>query len=316
MKIITLDIGGANIKIFDGNYKSFYFPFWKRKDEFKNFIKNLNLKADFFVITTTAELADCFKDKKEGINFIIDHIKRVIDGEIFFLSNDLNFKILNISEARKNLYNIASANFIATGKYISERENEGIIVDIGSTTTDIIPFKNKKILSKNNDLERLQNFQLIYTGVLRTNVATIVKNLKFREKKTKISSEYFSITADVYRILNEIDENDYVVETPDGMGKDIISCKRRLARIILCDLNEITDKEIYDIAKQIRKKQIYEIKKCIDYNKEKFKIKNVFILGKGKFLGKYLNASLKYENLSAVECLYHLINSRFSSKIT
>ncbi|MFN3383142.1 MAG: hypothetical protein ACK41O_27060, partial [Runella zeae] len=100
--LITLDIGGANIKIFDGNYKSFYFPFWKRKNEFKNFMKDLKLKADVFGITMTAELSDCFKDKKEGVNFIIDNLEQILDGEIFFLSNDLNFKILNLKEARKN----------------------------------------------------------------------------------------------------------------------------------------------------------------------------------------------------------------------
>jgi len=309
MRYTTIDIGGANIKIFnEGIYKTYYFPFWKRKDEFKNFIKNLNLKSDVFGITMTAELSDCFEDKREGVHFILKNIEDAIDGKIFVLSNDLNFKIIDIEDAKKNPYAVASANFISTAKYISEREHEGILIDIGTTTTDIIPFKDKKILAKNNDLERLQNCQLIYKGVLRTNVATIIKNLNIRKRKTKISSEYFSIIGDVYRILGEIHENEYEVETPDGRGKDLESCKRRLARIVCCDLNEIKDEEIYEIAKQIKKKQISEIEKCIKHNEEKFKIKNKrFILGRGNFLGKYLNASLKYKNLSAVECLYRLM---------
>lgn len=309
MKVITLDIGGANIKIFDGKYRSYYFPIWKKMSKFGNFISSLNLKADIFGITMTAEIADCFKDKKEGVNFIIDNVEKALNGKIKFLSNNLNFEMLSLDDARKNPYLVASTNFIATAKYISEREDSGIIIDIGSTTTDIIPFKDKKILSCNNDLERLQNCQLIYSGILRTNVCAIIHSLNFRKKRQRISAEYFSITADVYRILGQIDENQYTTETPDGRGKDLESCKRRLARIICSDINEINDSEIYYIAKQIKRKQICELKKCIKYNEKKFNINNKFILGIGKFLGKDINACSKYQTLSAVEALYHILKN-------
>jgi len=313
VKYICIDIGGANIKIFDGSYQSYYFPFWKKKDEFYGFLKGLNLKPDVLGVTITAECADCFNDKKEGINFVLDTLEQVFNCEIFVLSNNLNFKLLSIDEARKFPYNVCGANFLASGFYFAEKEKNGVLIDIGSTTTDIIPVKNGKIYSKTSDIERLQSNNLVYTGVLRTNVTSIVDYVYIDEKKTEISSEFFSITADVYRVLGDITEKDYSCETPDGKGKSIDECKRRLARIVCCDTNELSNENIISIAAQIKKAQIKKIIKSVNklnnsifnkFNKfNKFETKR-FICGKGSFLSKELNA--KKIEISPVKALYFM----------
>ena len=70
MKIVALDIGGANTKILvweDGKSESQleYFPFWTEKQRFKDFLSSLDLDADIVAITMTAELCDVFSSKEE-----------------------------------------------------------------------------------------------------------------------------------------------------------------------------------------------------------------------------------------------------------
>ena len=77
-----------------------------------------------------------------------------------------------------------------------------ILVDIGSTTTDIIPIKNKEIISKGvTDYQRLKSNELIYLGVLRTPIQAV-------EKKKNLINENFANLSDVYRVLNKI-PNDF-----------------------------------------------------------------------------------------------------------
>lgn len=323
--LIAMDIGGANIKIFDGiECKQYYFPLWKKKDKFKNFLQQLkerwSLYANFYAITMTAELCDCFKNRKEGVKFVLNTFKEVIGKEIFVLSNDTNFKLLNVDEATKFPYFVASANFIGTAKYISNFEKNAIVVDIGSTTTDIIPIKDKKILAHKTDLERLKNDELIYTGVLRTNVVSVSNSIKFKNKNIRTSAEHFASMADVYKVLEEISDDEYTTETADGKGKSKIECMRRIARIVCSDLIEDEDaindtserkskismSDVVSVAKYLKNKQIMVINKGIKKIEKKYGIHKRFILGTGKFLYDELNASVKYNDISAVKALYFL----------
>jgi len=328
--LIAMDIGGANIKIFDGTeYRQYYFTLWKKKNKFKNFIEKLkrqhDLKADIYAVTMTAELCDCFENRKEGVTSILDALRKILNGKFFVLSNDLksqNLNLLGIDDAMKFPYSVASANFVATARYISKFEKSGILIDIGSTTTDIIPLKDGKILAHRTDFERLKNSELVYTGILRTNLPCISNCLNFKGKNLCLSAEYFANTGDVYRVLGEISEKEYTSETADGKGKGILDCMRRIARTVCGDLieGEIYD-EIYDlserkskiskedvaeIAKYFKNEQIKMINRAIEQAEKKYKIKNRLIIGAGKFLHNDLNASLKYGDLSAVKSLYFL----------
>lgn len=334
MRIIAIDIGGANVKIFhpDSGYKQYYFPFWKEKNKFMSFLQRLlnemDFNADMYVVTMTAELSDCFKDRREGVKFILNALTNALKGsgcfnknKIKVLSNDTNFKLIGIDQAIKFPYSVASANFIATAKYISKFEKNAIVIDIGSTTTDIIPVKDKKILAHRTDFERLKNNELIYTGVLRTNLVSISNRIKFKGRNLKISAEYFANTGDVYRVLGKISESEYTTETPDGKGKSMIECMRRIARTVCCDVSErkekikdaserkskISKEDVIKIAEYFKDEQIKAINKAVERLERKYKIKNRFIIGAGKFLYKELNASLKYKDLNAVKALYFLV---------
>ena len=185
MEIIGWDIGGAHTKVSKINFgkektitKQLYCPVWIN-------IKNLNKsilkikkqlgRSDYHAITMTAELSDIFKNRIKGTKKIINILCEVLsEKKTFFYSNAKPF--LKKKEALKKTNNINSMNWHATASFISNFFPNCILVDIGSTTTDIIPIKNKEIISNSvSDYQRLKSNELIYLGVLRTPIQAVIK---------------------------------------------------------------------------------------------------------------------------------------------
>ena len=267
MKILGIDIGGANtdcsiIALENNNVhlvKTFrdYFPMWKNNEILSDYLEKIREKEapDIVCVSMTAELADCYKSKKEGV---LDISKRVVDTfgteGVYFVSVD---GLKCFDDLKSDLLSAAASNWIGTVELLKHVCSDCIFMDMGSTSTDIIPIKNgEEYAEGHNDLERLISGELIYTGLLRSNLASIVHIVPIRGRNCGVSSEYFSITADVHRILGNISEEEYTCPTPDGTGKDLISCKIRLARLVCADLDLLNDDEINDIAKFIEEKQI------------------------------------------------------------
>lgn len=293
MKIIGLDIGGANtdctiIEIKDDEIvrmknRREYFPMWKNSNELENALKKLTVDdsdIDVACVSMTAELADGYTSKKEGVLDISRQVMKTFDGKkVFFVTFD---GLKNYDELQKDPLSAAAANWIGTTEIIKYVEKDCIFMDIGSTTTDIIPIKNQKeIALGHSDLERLSTGELIYTGMLRTNLTSITHTVPIHDKNTRVSSELFSITADVHRILNNIKEEEYTCPTPDGNKKDIVSCKRRLARLVCADLDTLEDEEIMKLAKYIEKKQIEQIYDGLKEVVDRTKIETVLITSIG-----------------------------------
>lgn len=252
---------------------------------------------DVICVSMTAELADGYTSKKEGVLDISHQVKKVFNEKIvYFVTFD---GLKTYDELKKNPLSAAAANWIGTAEIIKYIEKNCIFMDIGSTTTDIIPIKNhKEYALGHTDLERLSTGELIYTGMLRTNLTSIVHTVPIHNKNTRVSSELFSITADVHRILGNIEEDEYTCPTPDGNKKDIISCKRRLARLVCADLDSLEDEEIIKLAEYIEKKQIDQIYSGLKEVVERTKIKTVLITSIGH--GNLCEKAAKKLNLNII----------------
>ena len=310
MKILGLDIGGANtdctiIELKNNEIISMkndreYFPMWKNNTQLKECLHKLTENdpdIDVICVSMTAELADGYTSKKEGVLDISHQVIKVFNEKIvYFVTFD---GLKTYDELKKNPLSAAAANWIGTAEIIKYIEKDCIFMDIGSTTTDIIPIKNhKEYALGHTDLERLSTGELIYTGMLRTNLTSIVHTVPIHNKNTRVSSELFSITADVHRILGNIEEDEYTCPTPDGNKKDIISCKRRLARLVCADLDSLEDEEIIKLAEYIEKKQIDQIYSGLKEVVERTKIKTVLITSIGH--GNLCEKAAKKLNLNII----------------
>jgi probable H4MPT-linked C1 transfer pathway protein len=309
VNVIGLDIGGVNIKASfiktqNDLIKEFktvieYFPIWKRgKEQLPVVLERLkkqlvnSIKLNGVGVTMTAELSDVYWTKREGVNHILDCVMQIFANVPIFVL-DVESNLRSIEEAKKEPIKVAAANWVATGWIVSHMIKNCIIIDTGSTTTSIIPIINGKIVAAGKtDLEKLLNGELVYTGSLRTNIATIVSSIPIRGGMAKVSSELFAQSGDVHLILGNIKEEDYTVETADGRGKTRIEAMARLARVICADIEMLTEQEIIDIAKYVYNKQVEQIaeglKKVYDRIKSYFKQEiPIVVTGLGReFLAK------------------------------
>lgn len=276
MKIAGFDIGGANTDLslvhFDetGDISIvktdfLYFPMWLKKDELGkallNLVKDELNDIDAVGICMTAELVDAYKTKKEGVIDISKKCKKAFNVPVGFIGLE---GVLKFDDLIKNPDKIAAANWVATSKIASKIGPDCIMIDTGSTTTDIIPVKDGFECAKGrSDLERLKTGELVYSGTLRTNIATIVDKVPLNGEFVRVSSELFAITADVQMVLGNIKKEDYSCDTPDGAGKTKLDCMRRISRVICADLNMLSKSDIEQIAGYIYKKQVENVAEAL-----------------------------------------------------
>ncbi len=159
------------------------------------------------------------------------------------------------------------------------------------------------------DLDKLLCGELVYTGSLRTNVATIVRSIPIRDGVASVSSELFALSADVHLILGNITMKDYTCETADGRGKTIAEAYARLARVVCADTEMLTQQEIINMAKFICKRQIRQIIKGLTkvYSYTKSLISTevpLVVTGLGKnFLAAKAAKELKVDTIVDLETL-------------
>ena len=126
-----------------------------------------------------------------------------------------------MGEARARPWDVAAANWMATALAVADAYADALLIDVGSTTADVIPIAAGRVAATgHNDLERLLAGELVYTGVLRTNLAAIAPRVPIRGDWCPVASEYFAISADVHLVLGHLAPEAYDCPTPDGRPAD------------------------------------------------------------------------------------------------
>ena len=312
MLILALDVGGVNIKaamIKVGEphrllgFSTHYFPIWKvgkekLGDALNRVNKTLGVECDTVALTMTAELSDAYKTKREGVEHIVDVVQKIYRGKpIYVLSTSGSF--FDVETSIKAPLEVAGANWVATAWLAGSLLNSCIMIDVGSTTSDIIPVLKGRVAAKGRtDLERLQSGELVYTGALRTNLAALTRRVPVNGVLTPVSAEYFASTGDVHLILKHISEDEFTVETADGRGRSIGEAYARLARIVCADVEMLSREALDKIAMYLYKVQLKQIvgalNKVLTRLEEKgVKVESCLTLGIGRrFLAKPAAAKL------------------------
>lgn len=286
--VLGFDIGGANTKAAlihtegDGaqtfSVAAQYFPMWKQPQRLSGVLaalkEQLNAsQLDAVSVTMTAELSDAYQTKREGIHHVLSSVKTVFsDTPILVLNTDA--ELVPFESAEKNPLSVAAANWAATGWLVSQRVRECVVVDVGSTSTSIVPIVNGKVAALGKtDLDKLICGELVYTGSLRTSVAAIVQSIPLRGGVAAVSSELFALSGDVHLVLGNISAEQYTSETADGRGRTKTEALARLARVVCADTEMLTLQEIVGIAQYIYGVQVKQIiqglNKVYTYAKER-----------------------------------------------
>lgn len=253
--ILGLDIGGANLKAAtsDGRAASVPFALWKQPEKLPAALGDLIARfpdADELAVTMTGELCDCFETKREGVRRIVVSVMNASRSRpIRVWSTDGTF--LNTNEAKEQSLKVAAANWhalatFAGGEFATTRPT--ILLDIGSTTTDIIPIIGGVPKPRGKtDFDRIASDELIYTGVKRTPLCAF---LGFDG-----AAEMFATTNDVYLLLGRIAENEHDLDTADGRPATRKFAHARISRMVGGDPELISEEITTSIAEGIAQQQ-------------------------------------------------------------
>ena len=311
---IGLDIGGANLKVVGLNrnkkiifVEQFKCPIWRGTDvlvdKFKIF-KNLNPEA-LMGITMTGELCDNFLNREDGVKKIIGCTQKIKCLKYFFTNNKDRFK------KKPSHKQVASMNWLATAEFISKKITNGLIVDFGSTTIDLILIKNKKCANIFfDDFNRINNSELIYTGCTRTPIFGITNQVILKKKIYNIIPEFFSNTADLYRAIKILPDDLDLYESADGKNKSRTNSLRRVARNFGLDYNTGNKSLILKLCKKLISIQLNNLHLIINkiFSKNNFfnKTTPIILCGIGKSIIKL--GKQKYNFVNFEDLLY--VNSK------
>src|SRR3954469_2876498 len=188
-------------------------------------------RADCHAITMTAELADTFASRAEGVEGVAALAARALSGRVVLYAGRAGF--IPLDAASRHVSDIASANWHASAALVARRRTNALFIDIGSTTTDIVPVAEGKIAARGyTDAERLGAGELVYTGLVRGFLMATANRAPFGAAWTALVNENFANMADVHRILGTLPDGADQMGTADGRDKTIAASQARLARMI------------------------------------------------------------------------------------
>lgn len=270
--IIGWDIGGAHVKaaaISSGRITAVYqqpCPLWKGLEQLQNAVnaimQELPDSSWHHAITMTGELVDLFDNREHGVKQIIQAMTELLpDVEVLVFAGHEGFLKPSVIEAR-HYPSIASANWLASATFAAQKLGNGLFVDCGSTTTDILLLSEGRVLAEGyTDYQRLISQELIYTGIVRTAVMAVAQTVQDQGQTVGLMAEYFATMADVYRVIGELNDMHDQTDTADGAEKTVLASARRLSRMIGCDFYADELPRWQRFAENIRDCQIQQIQR-------------------------------------------------------
>jgi len=278
--VIGWDIGGVNVKAswLDETggpscrvrVTSRPFEIWHSRDRLPQVLREAFADVSggatprAMAVTMSAELSDVFATKPEGVLFVLECL-RACFPDLGCYALDTSGDLVPYEEARRRPLDFAAANWAASALWVARKHPDCLLVDVGSTTTDILPIRDGKVRVRGrSDTARLISGELVYTGVLRTNLAAVVRRVPVGGHPCRVASETFAISADVHLILGHIRPQDYTCSTPDHRPPTIESARSRLARLVCADAAMMAVEDLDALARHIHRQQVQEIREGIE----------------------------------------------------
>jgi probable H4MPT-linked C1 transfer pathway protein len=265
------DVGGAHLKVAlaeDGRtiaVRQIACPLWQgleRLDAAFAEAAPIIARADRHALTMTGELCEIFPDRATGVRVIIDRLKSLLSSfQVWMGPRGLGAP----DAAEADPASVASTNFLASAALLALRLPDALLVDMGSTTTDIVPVRDRKTAPRGlTDGDRLRTGELVYTGLTRTDVGIVAQRGKLGGRPQRLAAGSFANMADVRRVLGTLPHDVDQHATLDGRAKSLDASLERLARCFGRDAGEGLIGDWQVAARNIATQQMQEIGSAID----------------------------------------------------
>jgi hypothetical protein len=254
-EVLGLDVGGANLKGAHTCGSACLRPFelWKSPERLPQALAEFlhQLPAfDLLAVTMTGELCDCFATRRQGVQAILDAVEGAAGPRPVRVWRT-DGRLAEVAAARATPVQTAAANWLALAVYAGRLAPSGaaVVVDIGSTTTDIVPLMGgKPVPCGLTDVARLRSRELVYTGARRTPLMALLG--------PGVAAELFATTLDVYLLLGNLAEDPADRATADGRPATQAAAHARLARLVCSDSETCSLEETRRLAQRARDRQL------------------------------------------------------------
>lgn len=263
--IFGWDIGGAHLKlaVADGTrivaMRQIACPLWLGLDKLETAIDQaldgMSSKGGRHAITMTGEMADLFADRAAGVRGLTTVMTGRFGAEHLTVWGIGGFRAPERAFSEPEA--VASANWHATASLIAGWLGDALLIDIGSTTSDLLIARNGKVAARGlDDAGRLASGELVYTGVVRSSVMAVTASIPVDGRLVPVMAEHFATMSDIYRILGTLPNGADLQPTADSRGKSVRESRARLARMIGRDAAEASDRVWSDVARAVSAAQL------------------------------------------------------------
>lgn len=222
-------------------------------------IAGADLTPGTHVLTMTGEGCDLFSDRAEGVTSILACARQALGAQPVSIYTDDAGLVADAAPAR-----IASMNWHAAGRALGRVLRDALLVDVGSTTTDVIRVRDGAVCTVGrDDRERLARDELVYQGIARTPVMALAQRVPYRGAWQGLAAEYFATTADVYRVLGMLPEDADLMPSADGRPKTARDSAARLARMVGDDFDATNETAIAALARWLHEAQIARLRDAL-----------------------------------------------------
>lgn len=240
--VMGWDLGGAHLKVAVAqagtlrHVVQIHTPLWRGLEELDAAMDALAARFALNLcrhrMTMTGELADIFATRAEGVAALVRGFRAHLgDAEVAIYAGPQG--LLPPAAALDQHRWVASANWHASAALVGRHIQSALLVDIGSTTTDVVAVRAGLVHAQAwSDRERMGADELVYCGVVRTPVHALAQRAPFDGVWTGLAAEYFATAADVYRLTGELPAHADLGETADGRSKGEAESAARLARML------------------------------------------------------------------------------------
>lgn len=265
--IAGLDVGGAHLKVAlieDGRVvavRQIACPLWQGFDRLETALAAatpLTSAAAHHAVTMTGELSDLFTDRAAGVEALVDRLTDAFGPGTRFWMGRPGFG--SAEEACRNPVDVGSTNFLATATLVGRFRSAALLVDMGSTTVDIVPVKAGRAAPRGfTDAERLASGELVYTGLTRTSIMAIAAEAPFKGQWQRLVREHYATAADLRRVLGTLPDGVDQHATADGRATSLAESVARLARVFGRDAADGALEDWQAAARAIEERQVGSI---------------------------------------------------------
>jgi len=320
MRLLGWDIGGSNTKVCrveDGRVVTALSRPFEVKDEPARLTAVLQALAaevaegapiDAHAITMTAELARNFLTKGEGVDYVLDAVGMAFAPPVPVAIFTVRGELVSVDDARFDPISVASANWMATARLLAETVPDALLIDMGSTTTDIIPIAGGRVVNEGRtDPERLASGELVYSGALRTPVEGLAHEVGIANLTYGVAAEAFATSGDVYVWLGDLAPETYQGPTADGRPPDKPFAAERLRRALCADRDLMPDYGVQMFAQALADAQVARLAASIGRVRSRHpSIRRAVVVGVGAFV------AARAAGASGLE-VEHLVDERYST---